>query len=227
MQLSIFGPQGEQDKVFDYLGKNGVYVDVGANEPFIGSQTYLLEENGWDGLLIEPQPDLADKLRNNRSGTVVECALGQDNDPEFMTLYLAGGHTTLLKNELHAQDCYSGEIQVPIRTLDNILIEHKITNVDLLSIDVEGFELHVLKGISLEKYRPRLLLLEDHVLDLDLHKYIVKKDYKLVRRTGLNTWYIPNEQDFPVGLWGRWQLFRKLYIGTPWRAFKHNLQAKG
>ncbi len=61
MQLSIFGPQGEQDKVFDYLGKNGVYVDVGANEPFIGSQTYLLEENGWDGLLIEPQPDLAGK----------------------------------------------------------------------------------------------------------------------------------------------------------------------
>jgi len=226
MQLSIFGPQGEQDKVFDYLGKNGVYVDVGANEPFVDSQTYLLEENGWNGLLIEPQPDLADKLRNNRSGTVVECALGQDSDPKFMMLYLAGGHTTLLKNELHAQDRYSGEIQVPIRTLDNILIEHKIMNVDLLSIDVEGFELHVLKGLSLEKYRPRLLLLEDHVLDLDLHKYIVNKDYKLVRRTGLNNWYVPNEHKFPVSLYGRLQLFRKLYIGTPWRSFRHNLDAK-
>ena len=37
----------------------GYYVEVGANDPRERSQTWHLEQQGWTGVLIEPQPDLA------------------------------------------------------------------------------------------------------------------------------------------------------------------------
>ena len=58
-------------------------------------------------------------------------------------------------------------IEVPVRTLDDVLIEARApVEFELLSIDVEGHELEVLGGFDLARWRPRLILLEDHVTDL-------------------------------------------------------------
>jgi hypothetical protein len=51
------------------------------------------------------------------------------------------------------------------------------------------------------------------MLTLDQHSYMLARGYKLVRRTGLNKWYVPRETAFQVSLVGRLQFLRKLYLG--------------
>ena len=49
---------------------------------------------------------------------------------------------------------------MPARTLSSILDQHNITSIDLLSLDVEGFELQALQGLDLERHKPHFLLIE-------------------------------------------------------------------
>ncbi len=51
--------------------RNGLFVEVGANDPHSGSQTWLLEQNGWCGILVEPQAALCEKLRRERKNSQV------------------------------------------------------------------------------------------------------------------------------------------------------------
>ena len=62
---------------------------------------------------------------------------------------------------------------MPVRTLDEILTEARAPSpIDLLSVDVEGHELDVLRGFDFARWRPRLILLEDHVGNLDKHRFL-------------------------------------------------------
>jgi hypothetical protein len=100
------------------------------------------------------------------------------------------------------------------------LAEAGIDRVDFLSVDVEGAELAVLRGFSIPRYRPRLILIEDDVQDRTKHDYLEAEGYKLVRRTALNNWYVPEGTPFAISPFGHWQLIRKLYLGTWWRRLK-------
>jgi len=104
--------------------------------------------------------------------------------------------------------------------MDSILAEAGFDRVDFLSVDVEGAELAVLRGLSIARYRPRLILIEDDVQDLSKHRYLCARGYKLVRRTALDNWDVPIGTAFPISPFGRWQLFRKLYLGTWLRRLK-------
>ncbi|HEY0223897.1 MAG TPA: hypothetical protein VGC38_05220, partial [Pseudolabrys sp.] len=61
----------EMQMVAAFFGDaKGYFVEVGANEPRVRSQTWHLEQSGWTGLLIEPQPELARELRATRMAKV-------------------------------------------------------------------------------------------------------------------------------------------------------------
>ena len=65
---------------------------------------------------------------------------------------------------------------MPVRTLDSILEEAGAhPGFDFLSIDVEGHEIEVLRGFDIARWRPRLILLEDHVADLSKHRYLIAR----------------------------------------------------
>jgi len=103
-------------------------------------------------------------------------------------------------------------------TLDRILGEAGKPEIDLLSVDVEGTELDVLRGLDFNRHRPKLILLEDKVQSLRKHRFMRALGYKLVRRTGFNNWYIPREHRFAgATLADRYELFRKMYLGLPFR----------
>lgn len=227
--MSVFGPENEKAQVAEFFAglDRGFFVEVGANEPIKRSQTWHLEQQGWTGILVEPQPQLAEELRAKRSASVWNVACGCPDDPEELNLHLAGGHSTFLRNEVCPEDLYVGEISVPLRTLDSILTQEAVTHIDFLSIDVEGYEINVLGGFDIRRYRPTLVLLEDHVLSLKLHRHMLTANYKLVRRTGLNNWYIPSAEPFALSALDRLRLVRKLYVGTPFRHLRNRLkQAK-
>ena len=81
---------------------------------------------------------------------------------------------------------------LPTRTLDSILEEADApVPIDLLSIDVEGHETEVLRGFDFSRWQPLLILVEDHVNNLQTHRYLKRSGYRLIRRLGHNGWYVP------------------------------------
>ncbi|TMJ83549.1 MAG: FkbM family methyltransferase, partial [Alphaproteobacteria bacterium] len=109
-------------------------------------------------------------------------------------------------------------IEVPVRTLDDILIEARApVGFDFLSIDVEGHELEVLSGFDFARWRPRLVLLEDFVGNLSKHRFLRAAGYRLVRRFDNNGWYIPADASIRLSPRERWLIARKYYLALPFR----------
>lgn len=217
---TIFPQEVETDLKQAFLGQiqNGYFVDVGAFRPEEGSQTYDLEQRGWSGVLVEPQPKLAEDLRRRRTAKVFAVACSSPrNSGTLMTFNLAGGHSSFDPRLNIAEIKPHESIEVKVRTVDDILIEAGAQRVDFVSIDVEGHEIDVLNGFDLARWRPRLILIEDFLLNLRLHRHLQRRGYRWLRRTGINNWYVPAGEVPRLGLDGRWQFFNKFYLGTPFR----------
>jgi FkbM family methyltransferase len=218
---AIFPAELEQRLIQEFFDgtPSPFFVDVGAADPQIGSQSWHLERIGWSGLLVEPRPDMAEKLRRERRAPVFEVVCSSPaNAGRVMSLHLRGGYSSLSENLVIAGLQPQGLVKVQVRTLDDLLAETKAPRpLDLVSIDVEGHEIEVLAGFDLDKWKPRLILIEDHVLDLRLHRLLQQRGYKWVRRTGLNAWYVPADSPMQFGWLGRLQFIRKYYLSMPTR----------
>lgn len=161
--------------------KRGFFIEAGANDGISQSNTLFFEKyHGWKGLLIEPIPELAAKCRTNRPGCIVEnCALvssdftGNEVEMRYCNLMsLVKGAMKSEENDLthikqgcEVQNIESYELSVPTRTLTSILDLHRVRRIDFLSLDVEGFELDVLKGIDFERHTPSFMLIEARYRD--------------------------------------------------------------
>jgi FkbM family methyltransferase len=199
--------------------RSGFFVEVGANDPFERSQTWHLEQLGWTGVLVEPLPDLAVKLVKARTAMVFAVACSSpDNVGCTLPFHVAGPLSSLHRDRMAPGAEPQSVIAVPVRTLDDILMEANAPSpIDLLSIDVEGHELEVLHGFDFARWRPRLIMMEDHVSGLAKHWYLQSREYRLIRRVGNNGWYVPAAELFNVGWRDRWEILRKYYLGLPFR----------
>lgn len=218
---AIFGPEHQQRLVAEFFGQGyrGTFVDVGAADAERNSQTYELERAGWSGILIEPRPDCAEDLRRVRRAPVFEVACSSPQRAgTIMTLNLAGGHSSLNEVFVVAGLKSQGAITVAVRTLDDVLAEANMpAPIDFVSIDVEGHEADVLAGFDLQRWQPRLLVIEDHVLNLRLHRLMQRLGYKWLRRVDFNGWYVPSDHVLRVSLLGQAQFIRKYYLSLPTR----------
>jgi FkbM family methyltransferase len=217
MSGNKYAANTEEAILLDYFASipSGFFVEVGAYHPFDLSVSWPFERIGWKGILVEPIPEYAEQLRQNRSATVVECACASPTAPNTATLTFDGGFSSMTNGRKHKTEAMSTEtITVKCRTLDSVLKENKVKKINLLSIDVEGFEYDVLQGLSLNTYTPDLIFLEDHMHYLHSHSYLTNNGYKLVRRTGVNNWYIPNNFDFDISIFEQLYFFKKTNI-TP------------
>ena len=204
---------------------DGYFVDVGAADPEHNSQSWQLEQKGWTGVLVEPRPDCAAALRRHRRAKVYEVACTAPGNRGAKRMNVLGRYSSLNKDLVIAGMPAQGAIEVEARTLDEILIDAQApTPIDFISIDVEGHELEVLEGLDLTRWRPRLLLVEDHLRDLRLHRAIETRGYKWVRRTDLNAWYLPADAPMAVGWFGRLQFVRKYYLSMPVRRLRDALR---
>ncbi len=157
----------------------GWFVEAGAYDGFQQSNTYYFARlKGWRGVLIEPLPQLAERCRKRRKeSTVVICALGAPADvgstvrlrhAGLMTMVcgaLADGVTEHARasNGLIEQGLPPLEqfVEAPVRTLTDVLAETATpSDFDLLSLDVEGFEVAALRGLDLTRFLPRAICVE-------------------------------------------------------------------
>lgn len=159
----------------------GFFVEAGANDGFTQSNSYWLERfRGWRGILIEPMPTYYEECRVERpDATIVHSALVPD-DYEGDSIRMEFGDLMSSVHGAHGgphaerewtkpglvlgwRDAYAAD--VPARTLSSILDDHGAPEVDLLSLDVEGFEPQALRGLDLDRHTPRWILVEVHDLD--------------------------------------------------------------
>jgi FkbM family methyltransferase len=233
VRAAIIGHEEEQRLVRAFFEgvTRGFFVEVGANEPVERSQTWHLEQIGWTGVLIEPQPDLAVALVKERKAMVFAVACSSpENAGRTMPLHVAGPLSSLQRDTMAPGAVPEAVIEVRIRTLDSMLAEADAPSpIDLLSIDVEGHELEVLRGFDIARWRPRLIMIEDHVSGLTKHWYLVSSGYRLIRRVGNNGWYVPATEHFTVKWADRWEILRKYYLALPIRLarnFSRKLRGK-
>lgn len=216
---------------------SGVAVEVGANEPVSpASQSWHLEEKlGWRCVLVEPNPDLAEKARRLRpNAMVLECACVASDDIKQLVLFIplvngqeVTGHAAIAKNIDDHGYCMHREVVVKARTLNDIVEESHLSRIDVLSIDVEGAEIDVLKGFDLARHQPHLVLLEDKHVFLNKHRLLKSSGYRLVKRTGLNCWYVPRDAKRPPqSLSEIVRLMRRLYLSIWWKKLKLAIRAR-
>lgn len=230
--MKSYAQFGEDLILAKYFGESfkGNFIEIGANQPKTINQTYLLETLGWKGILIEPNPKLCEALRAERKAIVSESAV---SSPDFCQSF-PKGYLTIPKDgnfaeallEFKKKDGYE-TYEVPIRTIDSILDEHQFTNIDFMSIDIEGMELPALQGFSFHRFKPKVVLIEDHFYDLRKHKLMLENLYKLVNRTGCNNWYIPKENEFQCqDQTSSFEFFRKMYLSMPFRKLRMLLKGQ-
>ena len=202
---------------------DGFFVEVGAFEPVHASQTWHLAQRGWSGVLIEPIAELCEQLRAKRpESVVVETACSAPEQAGEAALYIPDDispqYATLAPDQLHVGANFTHTRRVPVRTLDDVLNDITPAHIDFVCIDVEGIEFDVLRGFTLSKHRPALLMIEDHLYHLRTHRLVRSHGYRLVKRTGNNNWYVPTDAPFDMTTADeRLRLWRKIALGTPLR----------
>ncbi|BCA61047.1 hypothetical protein HMP09_0281 [Sphingomonas sp. HMP9] len=201
---------GLDRKLLQYIGgiKNGVFIEAGANDGLSQSNTWHLEKRlGWTGLLVEPTPHIAKMCKAFRGRSTVEnCALGSfEQDGDELELHYGGlmtvadgadtSHMFGGSAETHAKSGASWTGDKPYRfksqmnSLTGLLLKNGIKRADLLSLDVEGFEVQALQGLDVSRTPVTYILVEtsnlaavrlvldpdyDYVTNLSRHDYLFK-----------------------------------------------------
>ena len=176
---------------------SGTCVEVGALDGLKESTTLYFERKGWSCVLVEANPELAEKARANRRAKVFSCAAGKESGRvDFLIAkgaeYLSTTvHSAQHTNRIEEAGAVIERVNIRIAPLDEILGEAGVTQVDFATIDVEGAELEVLKGFDLERWKPRVLVLEDNSggHDRRVLRWLNAHGYECFYNDGLNDWY--------------------------------------
>ncbi len=143
---------------------NGVFVDVGANEPIHCNNTYLFEKKGWTGIAIEPQDYLREKWDMERKTKCLDFVIGPDNTDVIFIEGEKDEHGVCgVKDFNKVISKNKRQIVKKQKRLDDILLENNLIDIDYLSIDVEGYELKVLESIDFNRFNIKVIDIENDI----------------------------------------------------------------
>lgn len=143
--------------------KDSIYVDIGANQPTVLSNTYLLYRNGWHGITVDPNLELIRLHSLFRSRDIqVNVGCGQEASLETFYFDQAPVLSSFSKNDV--KNVVKVKL-LPILTVDQVLKSFNDKKIGLLSVDTEGFDLKVLKGANETLKRTFLVCVESNTGD--------------------------------------------------------------
>jgi hypothetical protein len=195
----FYSQTGEDKLLSIYLPElNGRYIDVGAGQPVRGSNTYYFYKRGWSGILIDPLR-FNQKLNHifRKRDIKLESIIALRN--EFLNFYefYPGEYSTtvkkvadnLVERNIKLKNTYKIRC-LPLGSLDILM---KTTKPSLLSIDVEGMDMHVLKSNNWKKTSPRVVCIEEDPpirSESEISEYLKTVGYKYVNTTGTSSVYV-------------------------------------
>lgn len=200
----MFNSQDNQDKYLEeniFKGyKNGIFVDVGSHDGItINNTLYFEKYNNWSGINIEPIKSVYDKLLINRpNSNNINCAVcNNDGETDFLcntgyTEMISGikdtfdeRHFNRLEMENKFMNATTNIIKVNTKKLETIFDENKLTNVNYLSIDVEGAEFEVIKSINFNKVFIDIIGFENNYDDVSIPiiKYLEDNNYHIINKS--------------------------------------------
>lgn len=182
---------GEDGWVASHLAipKAGYFIDVGAADGITFSNTYYFEKQGWKGICLEPNPEnyqLASQVRRDVRQLAVS---GKNGTQKFLVSAESADWSRLLSKNDEVKD--EDIIEVKTITLDELVRNEKIQQIDLLSIDTEGTEIEVLHSLDFTKYHPQIIIVE-HLnrgalnSKKDIQDFFKPLPYKLAHATKSN-----------------------------------------
>jgi FkbM family methyltransferase len=146
-------------------GEIGIYAEAGGSHPIDQNNTFLLEQNGWKGIIVEPKEDFNEMYKNIRPNTIVEnyVLVNFEYDKETIEgdfkYYMMGG----LVNTFNFSDWSPSSYKCI--TLQNLLEKHNFSEIHFLCLDTEGTEKDILDGIDLDKTFVHLIIVEIHEIN--------------------------------------------------------------
>lgn len=154
-----------------FVGKDDLVIDIGAN---VGDYTEAFVNLGARVVAVEPNPACCQMIRSmgHKKQLAVRCeAMGEERSQCLLHVGEYSTHSTIsekwMARSAQAGPAYkwSGVVPTKVNTLDQI--QHEYGTPQFIKIDVEGYELGVLRGMS---FRPRALSFEFHAFTPDLTK---------------------------------------------------------
>jgi len=202
--------QAGEDAILRYLfrdiGMDRItYLDLGTNYPYRGNNTYWFYRNGSRGVCVEPDPDLVRWIRKVRPKDAVihaGVAVSVEKEADFYVFNEPAMNTfsKALAEERSKSGKYKMEkiIKVPLLHINELIKDHFPTFPDLLSIDIEGFDLEVLKSLDLVKYPIPVICVEtctyseDHIRpkDRSVAGFLHTAGYETYADTYVNTIFV-------------------------------------
>jgi FkbM family methyltransferase len=183
---------------------SGFYVDVGAAQPMFDNDTKALYDRGWRGINIEPNAAFYRELLAQRPGDHNVNVAVSDTPGQLIFHEVVGtGLSTCDAEEAERAAAKGFEVvrhtteAVPLR---QILEAAAAPEIDLLKVDVEGFEMKALASNDWRRFRPKVILVEATFPDTPRRRpdvitpYLAEQGYRRIYFDGLNDYYI--ERDF-------------------------------
>lgn len=174
---------------------DGIFVDIGAYDGIVGSNSLFFEKLGWQGVCIEPNPEMFKKLQELRKCRCVPYAISDKSETARFFQIKEGGPATLsglvdeysqqaiarINKEVNQEDQNFDYIDVECKTFKSI-VEHK--HIDYLSLDTEGNELKILQSIDYNEYFIDVITVENNDYDYKFIDLLTQKGYQFVTRLG-------------------------------------------
>jgi FkbM family methyltransferase len=193
--------------IFKHLNITEIrYLDIGAWEPIQDSNTYLFYRNGHRGVLVEPNPAKAEKLRQTRrEDKVLNVGIGVTTVKEadyYMAVDEAySGLNTFSKEwaEVHEKKGLRMKVvRMPLVNINTLIAENFKNPPNYLSVDVEGLDLDILKSLDFEKYRPAVICVETLVvhtpkIDTRIEEFLKTRNYTIRGATIANSIFVADE----------------------------------
>lgn len=184
------------DELLDHPAK-GFYIDIGANDPENLSNTKRFYDRGWNGINIEPHPDLYEKLQAARlRDDNLNIGIGTSNrpvkfyirDPDYSSSFV--NCTSLLHLIRNRNTRIIRTLKIPVLPLSSLTVPKKI---DFINIDVEGNEMDVLRSNDWNKIAPDLFVIELNQSEKEITEYLSEKGYGLIYKNILNGFFLKEQ----------------------------------
>lgn len=205
-----YSQEGE-DMILARLFENvraGFYVDVGACHPKRFSNTYFFYLRGWRGINIDASSGTA-KLFNSCRPKDINLEAAVSDKKEILAYYIfnepaLNGFSKELSEYRNQKGNFKiiGEKKIETSTLKEIFsrLLPQGQLIDFLSVDVEGFDLQVLRSNDWNKYRPKKVLAEDcgksleNIMNSEIYRFMKNINYNFIAKTANTLFFSDNEK---------------------------------